>query len=163
MAKDKSKTKDKGEKKAKGAAANDEFARPSDAPASGGDGFKFESDEHIGELFLITPIREETAKGFEGEDTKVIVADIVALNEKKAAKSEAHEEVYVFGGWTKGALRGYIGERRVLARLARDKSKGRGGNAAWVLEDGDDDDIAVAKEYLASLDPFDAPKKKDKK
>lgn len=148
MAKDKSK--DKGKTK------SDDFAKPSEAPASGGDGWKFEDDYNVGSLFLITPLREQTVKGFENKDTDVIVADIVELNEKKPAKSELHEDAYVFGGWTKGALRGFIGERRVLGRLVRDKAKGRGGNAAWVLEDADEDDIEVAKEYLASLDPFDA-------
>ena len=163
---------------AKDKSKGDEFAKPSEAPATGGDGWKAESEDNVGELLLITPLREETVKGFEGKDAEVIVADVVVLNEKKPAKSDEHDEVYFFGGWTKGALRGYIGERRVLARLERDKSKGRGGNAAWVLEDTDEDDIEVARDYLASLDPFaqkgasksddendDAPKarKKDKK
>lgn len=144
MAKDKS-------KKSKG---DDEFAKPSEAPATG-DGFKIESDDNVGRLLLITPLRVDTVKGFEGKDAEVVVADVVILDEKKPAKSEEHEEVYFFGGWTKGSLRGFVGERRVLARLERDKKKGRGGNAAWVLEDADSDDLAVARAYMeAANDPL---------
>ena len=155
MAKDKSTKKAAPvETKAKKSKAADDFAKPSEAPASGGDGWKFESDDNVGELFLITPLRVDSVVGFEGKDAEVIVADIVHLNEKKPEKSEEHADAYVFGGWTKGSLRGYVGERKVLARLERDKAKGRGNNAAWVLEDGDADDVEVAKAYLASADPF---------
>lgn len=143
MAKDKSKNK----------GGSDEFARPSDAPATG-DGWKVEDDENVGELLLVTPLRSEKVTGFENKEVEVIVADVVVLNEKKPEKSVEHEEVFFFGGWTKGALRGFIGERRVLGRLEKDKSKGRGKNAAWVLEDADDDDIAVARAYLETVDPF---------
>lgn len=162
MAKDKSKSKTKtgdepstkAPKGDKGTKGTDDFAKPSDAPATGGDGYKFEHEDNIGNLYLITPLRSERVIGFENKETEVVVCDVVELNEKKPAKSELHEEVYVFGGWTKGSLRGYIGERKVLARLGTDKSKGRGNNAAWVFEDADDDDIEVAKDYLANVDPF---------
>ena len=148
MAKDKGKKKsdEKVSKKSKGG-GSDDFAKPSEAPA-GGDGWRLESEDHLGDLFLITPLREQTVKGFEDADTQVIVASIVHLNEKKPEKSEEHEEVWVWGRWVQGALRGYIGEQRVLGRLAKDKSKAKGNNAAWVLEDADDDDIDVAREYL---------------
>lgn len=150
MAKDKSKK-----------SGGDEFARPSDAPASG-DGWKAESDDNLGRLLLITPLRVETVKGFEGKDAEVVVADVVVLDEKKPAKSDEHEEVYFFGGWTKGSLKGYVGDRRVLARLEKDKSKGRGGNAAWVLEDADSDDVEVARAYLTiANDPLRSKSKAD--
>ena len=77
----------------KGKKIDDEFARPSDAP-SGGDGWRLETEDHIGDLFLITPLREQTVKGFEDADTNVVVASIVHLDEKKPAKSEEHEEVF---------------------------------------------------------------------
>ena len=142
--------KDKGKKTASN---NDDFAKPSEAPA-GGDGWKLASDENDGELFLITPLRKETVNTSEYGEKEVIVADVVHLNEKKPAKSEEHEEVFIFGAWLQGAVRAFIGERRVLGRLdkAADKKSGRG--YVWKLEDADDDDIAVAREYLASLDPF---------
>lgn len=144
MAKDKSKKSNGG----------DDFAKPSEAPATS-DGFKVESDDNVGRLLLITPLRVETVKGFEGKDAEVVVADVVILDEKKPAKSDEHEEVYFFGGWTKGSLRGFVGQRKVLARLEQDKKKGRGGNAAWVLEDADADDLAVARAYMeAANDPL---------
>lgn len=143
MAKDKSKKSN----------ASDDFAKPSEAPA-GGDGWKFADDDNDGDLFLITPLRKETVDTTEYGEKEVIVADIVKINEKKPAKSEEHEEVYVFGAWLQGSLRAFIGERRVLGRLdkAADKKSGRG--YVWKLEDADDDDIELAREYLASLDPF---------
>lgn len=134
--------------------AGGDFAKPSEAPSTGGDGWKFETDDNVGELFLITPLRTQTVTTEKYGDTEVVVADIVELNEKKPAKSELHEEVFVFGGWTKGALRGYIGERKVLGRLGQDAAKSKSKTPAWVLEDADDDDIEVAKTYLADVDPF---------
>ena len=140
---------------------DDDFAKPSEAPA-GGDGWKFASDDNDGELFLITPLRKETVNTTEYGEKEVIVADVVHLDEKKPAKSEEHEEVFVFGAWLQGAMRAFIGERRVLGRLdkAADKKSGRG--YVWKLEDADDDDITVAREYLASLDPFARKGKADK-
>lgn len=171
MAKDKGTKTDKSTKADKGKGASkggDDFAKPSDAPATGGDGWKFETDDNVGSLFLLTPLRSQDVVGFENKEVEVVVCDIVELNEKKPGKSELHENSFVFGGWAKGALRGYIGERKVLARLGRDKDKGKGSNAAWVLEDADADDIEVAKAYLAGVDPFeqssdDKAKSKDKK
>lgn len=146
--------KDKGKKsKAGKATASDEFAKPSEAPA-GGDGWKFADDDNDGALFLITPLRKDTVNTEDYGEKEVIVADVVKLNEKKPEKSEEHEEVFIFGAWVQGALRAYIGERRVLGRLdkAADKKSGRG--YVWKLEDADDDDVEVARAYLASLDPF---------
>lgn len=159
MAKDSKKSKGKADevepkKKGKGGGGNDEFAKPSDAPATGGDGWSFEDKENVGGLFLITPLREDTVETKKYGTAEIVVCDIVELNEKKPAKSTLHTNVYVFGGWTKGALRGYIGERKVLGRLGQDAAKSKSSNPAWVLEDADDDDIEVAKAYLASVDPF---------
>lgn len=146
--------KDKGKKKDKGDGFSDEFGKPSEAKG-GGDGWRLEHEDNIGSLFLISPLREDDFVSEEYGNSKIIVADVVEINEKKPAKSTEHEEVYVFGGWTKGALRGYIGERRVLARLDQDASKSRSKkNPAWVLVDADEADAKIAKEYLASVDPF---------
>lgn len=148
--------KDKG-KKAEKSKGGDEFAKPSEAPATGGDGFKAESEDNVGKLFIITPLRTDSVKTDDYGDAEVIVADVVVVNEKKPEKSEEHESVFFFGGWTKGALRGYIGERKVLARLGQDASKTKSkakGAFAWVLEDADDDDLALARTYLDSVDPF---------
>lgn len=142
--------------KSKKSKTDDGFAKPSEAPASGGDGFKLEDDDNVGKLFLITPLRTSSITTKEYGESEVIVCDIVELNEKKPEKSVEHSDAYLFGGWTKGAVRGFIGERKVLARLDKDKSKGRGGknSYAWVLEDADDDDVKVATAYLATVDPF---------
>lgn len=153
MGKDKSKKKD----------LADGFAKPSEAKG-GGDGFRFESEDNVGKLFLITPLRTQDAVGFEGKEAEVVVADIVEIDEKHPERSEEHDEAFVWGGWTKGALRGYIGEARVLARLQQDKSKGRGKNAAWVLEDGTKKDIETATAYMAAAnDPLRVKGGKSKK
>ena len=156
MAKDKSK-----KSKSTKPAGDDDFARPSDAPA-GGDGWTLTSDENRGALLLITPLREidvdDKFSKEPGATKKVIVADVVVLNEKKPAKSEEHEEVYVFSGYLKGALRGYIGERRVLGRLRNTEDtteKKDRGNFYWELEDADADDVKVARAYMEAVnDPF---------
>lgn len=158
MAKDKSKKSD-----------DNEFAKPSQAPA-GGDGFTLTSDGNRGKLLLITPLRTERIEDKfskePGATKEIIVADVVVLNEKKPEKSEEHEEVYVFSGYLKGALRGYIGERRVLGRLTNtedtSKKKDRG-NYYWELEDADADDVAVARAYLEALNNPLAKISKDEK
>ena len=158
MAKDKSKKSD-----------DNEFAKPSEAPA-GGDGFTLTSDENRGKLLLITPLRTERIEDKfskePGATKEIIVADVVVLNEKNPAKSEEHEEVYVFSGYLKGALRGYIGKRRVLGRLTNtedtSKKKDRG-NYYWELEDADADDVAVARAYFEALNNPLAKISKDEK
>lgn len=148
--------KDKGKKTATKSGAED-FAKPSDAPA-GGDGWSFATDEHDGELFLITPLRsdehDDTFSKKPGATKEHIVADIVHLNERKPAKSEEHEDAWIFGGWLMGAVRGYINERRVLGRLAKVPDAKSATGYVWKLEDAEADDVEVARAYLASLDPF---------
>lgn len=151
MAKDKSKKSTK--------PATDEFAKPSEATGGGDnwsltDGDEKKSGKNDGELFLITPLRKETVTTEKYGEKEVIVADVVHLNEKKPAKSVEHEGVFVFGAWLQGSLNSYIGEQKVLGRLdkAADSTSGRG--YVWKLEDADDDDIEVARAYVASIDPF---------
>lgn len=154
MAKDKGskKTDEKAPKKGgKDKGAGGEFARPSDAPASG-DAWTFESEENVGDLFLITPLREQDFTSEKYGVSQIVVADIVALDEKKPAKSVEHSEVYIFGGWTKGSLRGYIDSgQRVLARLQQDAAKSKSDKPAWVLEDASKGDAEVARAYIASV------------
>lgn len=164
MAKDKSKKPSK-------SMSDDDFAKPSEAPA-GGDGWSFtdgdepKSGKNDGKLFMVTPLREEeipdSYSKTPGATKKIVVADIVELNEKKPAKSEEHEEVYIFGGWLMGAVRAYIGERRVLGRLDKAADKKSATGYVWKFEDADSDDVEVARAYLASLDPFAAKGKADK-
>lgn len=152
MAKDKSK---------KSKIADDDFAKPSDAP-SGGDGFNLTSDENRGRLLLITPLRtdriDDKFSKEPGATKEIIVADVVVLDEKKPERSEEHSDVYVFSGYLKGALRGYIGERRVLGRLrnTEDTSKKKDrGNYYWELEDASKKDVEIARAYMAAAnDPL---------
>lgn len=161
--------KDKGKKAQKSTSTDDTFGRPSDAP-SGGDGWQLTSDDNRGKLMIFTPLRQtEVDDKFSkepGATKSVVVADVVVLNEKKPEKSEEHTDVFVFSGYLKGALRGYIGERKVLGRLQNTEDttgeKDRG-NYYWVLEDADADEVAIAKAYLDSLDPFAAKGKKGAK
>lgn len=147
MAKDKGK-KNGDEKSSKKGAKSDGFGKPSEAPA-GGETWRLENEENIGKLFLITPLRvKNDAKDYEGNDTEVIVCDVVELNEKKPEKSEEHTGVWAWGGWVKGSLRGFVNSQMVLARLGQDSSKGKGKNAAWVLEDATKADEKIARAYL---------------
>lgn len=146
MAKDKSKKSNK---------SNDAFGKPSEAKG-GSESWKLEAEENIGKLFLISPLREDDFVSEEWGASKIIVADVVEINEKSPDKSVEHADCYVFGGWVKGALRGYIGQQMVLARLEQDQSKSRSkkGNPAWVLVDPSEKDTDRAKAYLESVDPF---------
>lgn len=159
MAKDKSTKKNdtkpaKASKPAKGKGAADEFAKPSEAPA-GGDGWSLADDSNVGKLLIIKPLRTDKVSTEKYGEKEIIVADVVVVDEKKPAKSEEHENVFVFGAWLQGSLRAYIGERIVLARLVKEKDKSSGRGYVWKFEDADEDDAAKAREYLASLDPFD--------
>ena len=146
VAKDKSKKKDKSSELAAG------FAAPSEAVSSG-DGWKAEHEDNIGDLFLITPLREEEVKTQDYGDKPAIFADVVVVNVKKPAKSEAHENVLFWGGWTRGTLRDSIGKRRMLGVLAKGDAK-KGQSAPWILEDADADQVAAATAYLDGLDPL---------
>lgn len=152
---DKSKAKSGGKSKDE-RPANDGIANPSEAPA-GGDGWKFADTDNIGKLMLFTPLRQDEAtvtRGKKSEVVEVIVADVVVLNKKKPDKSELHEGVFIFPKWVQGSLRGFIGDRMVLGRLQQDAEKSQGDRAAWVLEDGNADDVKIAKAYLETVDPF---------
>lgn len=166
MAKDKSKSTEKGkaskaETKKGGASkkgGGDDFGKPSEAPA--GEGWNL-TEEAEGELLLVTPLREDEVNTSWG-DKKIIVAEVVVLNEKKPEKSELHEDVYVFGGYLRGALRGFIGEKRVVGRLVKGEPKKKGENAPWLLEDATEAELDVARAYLASIDPLSSGKKSKK-
>lgn len=136
---------------------DDDFARPSDAPA-GGDGWKITSDETRGKLMLITPLRLQDAETKEWGTKEVVVADVVVIDEKHPERSEEHEEVFIFSGYLKGALKGYVGERRVLGRLqnTEDTTKKKDkGNFYWELEDATKKDVEAARAYMtAANDPL---------
>lgn len=150
MAKDKSEKK-KGDKPAKSSSISGDFVKPSEAP-SGGDGWNM-TEEAEGRLIIFTPLREQQVETTDYGAKPVVVADVVVLNEKKPEKSEAHAEVFVWGGYLRGALRGSIGTARVLGRLVRGDKKERG-NFPWLLQDATDAETEIARAYLASVDPL---------
>jgi len=149
--------KDKDKKKS--GATDDNWAKPSEAPATG-DGWNF-TEEAEGRLLLITPLEsKEVPDNYSkvpGAVKEVIVANIVVIDEKKPEKSEEHLAVWIFQGWLKGALRGFIGERKVVARLRLQKKSEvtkKGNNPAWIFDDPTDKEYALAKAYVESIDPF---------
>lgn len=154
VAKDKSKTKDKADKPGKGGGKlAGGFANPSEAPAGSSDGWKAEHVDNIGKLFLITPLREEELETDYGRKPAVF-ADVVVVNVKNPAKSEAYENVAFWGGWTRGSLRGFIGERRVLAVLEQGEPRKKSESAPWILADANAKQVEAATAYLDSLDPL---------
>lgn len=123
------------------------FINPSEAPAS--DGWKFSVEENIGGLFVIEPKEEGEIENQYGPGmSEYIEADITEIDLDNPSDSETHEDVWIFPAWIKGAIRHAIPEGMVLGRLAQDAEKGRGNNAAWVLEDPDEEDIEAATEWL---------------
>lgn len=157
VAKDKSKTKDKAGKPDKGGKVKPGkiaggFTDPSDAP-SGGDGWKAEADDNLGKVFLITPFREEEVDTSYGRKPAVF-ADVVVIDVKNPTKSEAHENVAFWGGWTRGTLRGSIGQNRVLGVLEQGEPRKKGESAPWILGDANAKQKAAATAYLDSLDPL---------
>lgn len=158
MAKDKGKKAGKDEsKKGKGggkpSAFSDGFAKPSEAKGGGGDGWSFTTDEHIGELFIVTPTERRENVPTDYGTAEVIVCDVVHVNRKKPGKSEVHEDVYVFAKWIIGALRDSVGKARVLGVLAQGEAK-KGQSAPWLLDDASASDETAAREALAAIDPF---------
>lgn len=139
-----------------------EFGKPSEAP-SGGDGWNLQKDGKD-RLILFTPLREEEVSAYgkagkNGEKQRIIVADVVVIDEKNPAKSEEHEDVWIFPAYVQGSLRGFIDDRRVLGRLrwTEDTSgaKSASGGYYWELEDASKKDVEKAREYMAAAnDPF---------
>lgn len=124
------------------------FAKPSEAPAS--DGWKFSVEENIGGLFVIEPKEEgEIENQFGPGMSKYIEADVTEIDLDNVEESETHESVWIFPAWIQGSIRHAIADGgMVLGRLQQDADKGRGNNAAWVLEDADDEDIEAATAWL---------------
>lgn len=146
MAKDKSKNKDKNSKPA---GDDDEFGDP-------GERSSFKLADHEGALLLITPrsLEEgiETAYG----ESDAVKADIVVLtktNGKPLDEPEEHEGALIFQRVVIGQLEGAIGKRRVLGKVGRGVAK-KGQSAPFLIEKAEDDDKALARDYLKSVDPL---------
>lgn len=140
------------------------FAKPSEAPASSE--YKFSVEENIGSLFVIEP-KEEKEVDTEHGEKKVIVSTVTEIDlENPVDDSETHDDVWVFPAWIQGSIRHAIADGgMVLGRLQQDADKGKGRNAAWVLEDPDEEDIEAATAWLnaRSRNQLGAGEKSDKK
>lgn len=145
------KNKDK-KSKATDTAADLGFAKPSEA-SGGGDSWKLGEDENVGKLFLFTPLREEQVKTQAYGEKPAIVADVVEIDEKDAAASENHSDVYIFQGYLRGSLKSFVGKRKVLGRLTKKKDP-KHGTPSWQLDDASSADVELAQAYLKSIDPF---------
>lgn len=155
MAKDKSKKSD-GTETSKPKGGDLGFAKPSEAPAPGESWNLTEEGEN--ELLLITPMKLDETETKKYGVKPYIEADVVVINSKKPAKSEAHEGVWIFGGYLIGALKGFVGERKVLGRLVKVDDKAAGKGFHWEFADADADDVEAATEYINSVDVFKAKK-----
>jgi hypothetical protein len=146
------KNKDK-KSKATDAAADLGFAKPSEASGGDIDDWKLTKPEHIGKLFLFTPLREEKVATKAYGEKPAIIADVVLINEKDPAESEAHNDIYIFSGYLRGSLKSFVGKRQVLGRLAqREDAKYK--TPSWQLDDASQSDIDLAHAYKKSIDPF---------
>lgn len=148
-------------KKAKGGGGGASIGIPSEVETGGGDGWNL-TDEAEGELCLFSPMREDEVETKDYGMKPVIVSNVAVINMKKPADSEFHEEVYVFAGYLRGALRSSIGTGLVLGRLVKGDTKEKG-NYPWKLEDPTAKEIVAAQDYLAANDPFAGVKKKSGK
>jgi hypothetical protein len=144
------KNKDKKAKDDTTTTASAGFAKPSEG---GGDNWKIGTDENVGKLFLFTPLREEQVKTEAYGEKPAIISDVVEINIDDPGESEEHSEVYIFQGYLRGSLKSFIGQRKVLGRLAK-KKDAKYGTPSWQLEDASGVDIEAATAYLASIDPF---------
>lgn len=144
MAKDKSKTKDKGSKSKGG----DEFGDP-------GERSSFKLADHEGALLLITPRSLEEGIETSFGESDAIKADIVVLtktNGKRLAEPIEESGALIFQRVVIGQLEDAIGKRRVLGTVGRGVAK-KGQSAPFLIEKATDDDKAIARDYLNSIDP----------
>lgn len=151
MAKDKGKKNKDADTKPKAATPveDEEFAPP-------GERSNFKLAEHEGALLLITArsLEEgiETAFG----DSDAIKADVVVLTDNKGkALSEPIEEtgVLIFQRVVIGQLLESIGKRRTLGSIGRGEAK-KGQSAPFRIERPSEEEKAIARAYLNSVDPF---------
>lgn len=125
------------------------FMKPSEAPST--DGYKFSTEENIGALFIIWPKAEDEMENTyqPGKMSQYIISDVAEIDLENVEDTEYHEDVWIFPAWIRGAIRSSIADGgMVLGRLEQDATKGKGKNAAWVLEDPDEEDIEAAQAYL---------------
>jgi hypothetical protein len=136
------------------APAEDDFGGPAERS-------DFKLADHVGALLLITPKSLEEGIETTFGEADAIKADVVVLtNNKGKALDEPVEEtgVLIFQRVVIGQLTDLIGIRRALGKIGTGVAK-KGQSAPFLIEQPDDDDKALAREYLATIDPFSAKSK----
>lgn len=147
MAKDKATKEGKAPKVKEPTPVNeDEFE--SGAPTSN---HKIADDEGSLLLISVTGIETDIVTAF--GKTNAVKADVVIINEKKPSKSEEHKGILIFQRVLQSQLENYVGGRRVFGRLGRGIAKA-GQDAPFIIDDPTEADKVLAREYLASIDPF---------
>jgi hypothetical protein len=145
VAKDKSKNKGEGKSNKGG----DEFGDP-------GERSSFKLADHEGALLLITPRSLEEGIETSFGESDAIKADVVVLtktNGKRLDEPVEESGVLIFQRVVIGQLEDAIGKRRVLGTVGRGVAK-KGQSAPFLIEKASDDDKAIAREYLNSIDPL---------
>lgn len=125
---------------------NDPFSAPGSS--------NFDIPEYKGNLLLITPLAFETEVKTTFGEKDAVRADIVILDGEDGP--EAHDDVLIFPLVLIGQTKGRVGKGMVLGRLGQREPSKPGQNPAWALEDPTDEDKQAARDYLASVDPFEA-------
>lgn len=122
---------------------------PFDRPAAGG---KFNAEDHINKLLLITPTGYIKDKPTTFGVKDCVEANIVVINEAAPGDSEEIEDALLFGGVLIGQTKSKVNKGMVLGRLGQGTAK-PGQKPPWILTDPTDADADTARAYLASKAP----------
>lgn len=125
--------------------STDPFSGP--ASASGVKITEFE-----GSLLLITPTSYEEGIETSFGTKDAVKANLVVIDEKSPADSDAHEGILMFQGRLIGQTKPFVGKGLVLGRLGKGEAK-KGQSAPWMLLDPTDDEKEIGRAYLASVAP----------
>lgn len=125
---------------------DDEFTDP-----ASGSGFTIQGEDHLGKLFLVKPLEVEKDVKTEYGVTDAIRANVVMFDKKGKAEAE-EDDILVFPKVLQSQLRPAIGKTMVLGRLGQGTAKAKQ-DPPWRLEDPDEDDRKIARQYLAKT-PF---------
>ena len=146
--------KDKSEKSAK---PDDDFGGPSERS-------NFKLSEHVGALLLITPKSLEEGIETTFGEADAIKADIVILTTNKGkplAEPVEESNALIFQRVVIGQLTDLIGNRRALGRISMGVAK-KGQSAPFLIDQPEESDKELARQYLATIDPFSTKSKKGK-
>jgi hypothetical protein len=118
-------------------------------------GDKFECDQYEGALLLFYPTEHFSAIPTKFDrpgqpPTQAVDTHIVALDRPDlTGKPTLLRDARIFGRALVPQLKGAVGGKAVLGRLARGQAQG-GNNAPWILKDPTEQDAALARQWQAS-------------